>query len=674
MRKKQAKTIFILLVLMVIGSMILSACGPIDGDDLSGGAGGQGQGQGQDKDKDKDTGPDEDKDTGPDEDKDTGKDEDKDTGKDEDKDTGKDDTGGSGKTDEVIDDGPENDKGGGKNKKITLCHATGSETNPYVEITVADDGVYNGHIDHDGDIIPAPAGGCPKPEKTKTPKPPNEKITICHATGSEKNPYVVITVADDGVYNGHIDHANDIIPAPAEGCPTGPTPTPPPKEKVSLCHATSSEKNPYVFITVADDGAYNGHINHEDDIFDVTSAEDCPGGPTPTPTPTPEPGNTYICHATGDENAPYEVLEVPDDATLGGHTAHGEDIYPVPAEGCPGPIPKFPEPPETGEICINYIVFHSLREGNMEIYRLDGSEEDDNFELINLSQGPNSQELRPARSWNDSLVVFESTRDGNVELYLNSSGGGLPTRLTYSNSNNVNPIFVHGDESVLFQSDRNGSWDIFIINLESREERQLTSNTPFDEIFPFPSPYPEWITYQTNRNGNWDIYMLNIVTGVEQALATSSANETLPTWSSDGKSIAYISDYAGEQDLWIHNLETNAKQLITIGPGSTAFNPSWSPVGNRIAYQSNRDRNLDVYTYDVNERTEYRATTFEGVDTAPTWDCDGQRVSFTSLRDNDFNILEVFWQGGENFFLTNDPAVDKWSQWSPSKEQGSRTE
>ena len=58
MRKKQTKKILIFLVLLVIGSMILSACGPIDGDDLSGGAGGQGQGQGQDKDKDKDTGSD----------------------------------------------------------------------------------------------------------------------------------------------------------------------------------------------------------------------------------------------------------------------------------------------------------------------------------------------------------------------------------------------------------------------------------------------------------------------------------------------------------------------------------------------------------------------------------------------------------------------------------------
>ena len=48
-----------------------------------------------------------------------------------------------------------------QNDKITLCHATGSATNPYVEITVSVAGATHGHANHAGDIIPAPADGCP---------------------------------------------------------------------------------------------------------------------------------------------------------------------------------------------------------------------------------------------------------------------------------------------------------------------------------------------------------------------------------------------------------------------------------------------------------------------------------------------------------------------------------
>ena len=49
----------------------------------------------------------------------------------------------------------------------------------------------------------------------------NDKVTLCHATGSASNPYVEITVSAAGAENGHGKHAGDIIPAPAEGCPTG---------------------------------------------------------------------------------------------------------------------------------------------------------------------------------------------------------------------------------------------------------------------------------------------------------------------------------------------------------------------------------------------------------------------------------------------------------------------
>jgi hypothetical protein len=117
-------------------------------------------------------------------------------------------------------------------EQITLCHATGSATNPYVPVTIDLNGL-NGHVghQHDEDIIPAndgnilPAGqnldkvdiwnaGCAVPGG-----PPNgngdHKITICHATGSTTNPFVVITV-DLHALNGHAGsgHQNgeDIIP------------------------------------------------------------------------------------------------------------------------------------------------------------------------------------------------------------------------------------------------------------------------------------------------------------------------------------------------------------------------------------------------------------------------------------------------------------------------------
>jgi hypothetical protein len=110
--------------------------------------------------------------------------------------------------------------------KISICHATGSDSNPYVEITVSENALngHDSHAVHEGDIVPAPARGCPgAADHSKDDKGDHDskKVTICHATGSEKNPYVVITISENAWLNGHKDgHQNgaDIYPVPAGGC------------------------------------------------------------------------------------------------------------------------------------------------------------------------------------------------------------------------------------------------------------------------------------------------------------------------------------------------------------------------------------------------------------------------------------------------------------------------
>ena len=171
--------------------------------------------------------------------------------------------------------------------KITICHATGSLVNPYNEITVSVNGL-NGHGDHEGDLIPAPDEGCPDTPVTPTPETSapgaagGDKITICHATGSMINPYNEITVSVNGL-NGHGDHEGDLIPAPDEGCPDTPV-TPAPGmstpgaaggDKITICHATGSKKNPYNEITVSVNGL-NGHGGHAGDIIPAP-AGGCPG-------------------------------------------------------------------------------------------------------------------------------------------------------------------------------------------------------------------------------------------------------------------------------------------------------------------------------------------------------------------------------------------------------------
>jgi Tol biopolymer transport system component len=324
-------------------------------------------------------------------------------------------------------------------------------------------------------------------------------------------------------------------------------------------------------------------------------------------------------------------------------------------------------------VCIEYIIFHTFRDGDLEVYSLfDGAEGSPTARLYNLSKSPLSEDSRPSRSPNDAWVVYETNAHGNLELYYTDPVGSFQTRLTETNSNNINPVFAVDNQTVFFQSDRNGNWDLFSVNLATGEEVQLTSDGA-DDINPFTSPDLRWLAFQSNRDGSWGIYLLNTETGEEIQVTRESTDEIFPAWAPEpnGQQIAYLSNENGTWELYVINLDGSGKQLISAG--DSTGNHSWSPEGLRIAYQSLRDGNLDVYTYDLRDDSEYRLTDYEGIDSAPTWNCGGALISFTTERDGNPNVFQIDWQGvGSPSNLTIHPATDKWSEWSPSKEPASR--
>lgn len=148
----------------------------------------------------------------------------------------------------------------------SVCHATGDAANPYEEITVNNEELID-HRAHPNDINPVPANGCPASDVVID----NGKIAICHATSSEKNPYNEITVSVNGL-EGHGMHQDDIIPVPEDGCPASLVVIN--TDKITICHATGSEKNPYNSITISVNGL-NGHNKHAGDIIPMP-ASGCP--------------------------------------------------------------------------------------------------------------------------------------------------------------------------------------------------------------------------------------------------------------------------------------------------------------------------------------------------------------------------------------------------------------
>lgn len=104
-------------------------------------------------------------------------------------------------------------------------------------------------------------------------KSPHPKVTVCHATGSATNPYVELKVNQNGAngnrLNDHTSHADDII-APTGACPSRVPPGGGSDHKVDVCHVTGSATNPVVMINIAQP-AVQHHLDHGDYLADATT-------------------------------------------------------------------------------------------------------------------------------------------------------------------------------------------------------------------------------------------------------------------------------------------------------------------------------------------------------------------------------------------------------------------
>jgi TolB protein len=85
------------------------------------------------------------------------------------------------------------------------------------------------------------------------------------------------------------------------------------------------------------------------------------------------------------------------------------------------------------------------------------------------------------------------------------------------------------------------------------------------------------------RDGNWEVYAVNLDgTGLKR-LTSNSANDGLPTWSPDGRSIAFVSNRSGAWAIWVMDASgDNQRKLFDLGGGYGGGTNDW--VTERISW------------------------------------------------------------------------------------------
>jgi TolB protein len=131
-----------------------------------------------------------------------------------------------------------------------------------------------------------------------------------------------------------------------------------------------------------------------------------------------------------------------------------------------------------------------------------------------------------------------------------------------------------------------------------------------------------------------------------QVVARSHEALLSPKWSPDGSRIAYVSFESGNSAVYIQNILTGARQLISGRAKGINSAPAWSPDGSKLALSLSYSGNPEIYVMDLASRQETRLTRSLAINTEPVWSPDGQSIYFTSDRSGRPQIYRVSASGG----------------------------
>nr|WP_221197277.1 Tol-Pal system beta propeller repeat protein TolB [Simiduia aestuariiviva] len=113
-----------------------------------------------------------------------------------------------------------------------------------------------------------------------------------------------------------------------------------------------------------------------------------------------------------------------------------------------------------------------------------------------------------------------------------------------------------------------------------------------------------------------------------------------PTWSADGKRVAYVSFETGRAAIFVQELATARREQVTNFKGLNGA-PAFSPDGERLALVLSKDGNPELYTLHLGTRQLSRVTQHFAIDTEPSWTPDGKALVFTSNRGGKPQIYKV---------------------------------
>lgn len=213
--------------------------------------------------------------------------------------------------------------------------------------------------------------------------------------------------------------------------------------------------------------------------------------------------------------------------------------------------------------------------------------------VVQLTSDPGA-DIQPAYSPDGAWVAFASNRGGDWGIWVVSVNGGQPVQVTSAPGDEVHPSWSPDGQRIVYcvRSVSSGQWELWITDAQVG----ATSKFIGYGLFPEWSPSGDTILFQRARergSRQFSIWTLTLVDGEPryptEVASRARAALVLPTWSTDGRRIAYVSieepvslaaadGVEPTSDIWVMWSDGRGKVRLTDGYTGN-FSPAFSPDG-----------------------------------------------------------------------------------------------
>jgi Tol biopolymer transport system component len=249
------------------------------------------------------------------------------------------------------------------------------------------------------------------------------------------------------------------------------------------------------------------------------------------------------------------------------------------------------------------------------------------------------------------------------------------------------------DGRIVFSSSRDGDFEIYAMNPDGGDVRQLTENRgggtrDADDQGPVWSPDGSRIVFASARDhtgdgsDNFEVYVMEADGSAQTRLTENEELEGNPAWSPDGESILFVRRIVpggeGFELALMSDDGTGAETVLEIdGYGAGAF----SPDGSQVAFTRCRDEqgtlDCEIWVASADGSDRRLLVDSRGRDGDVAWSPDGTRIAFTSDRDrngqcffhdcwgHNGEIYVMSADGSDQRRVTDNPGDDQFPTWSP---------